>query len=74
MFKKILAFLLVFSINMYANDNHPRVVLQTTKGDIELVLYKDIAPLAVENFTTHVKNGYYNGVAFHRIIKDFMIQ
>jgi peptidylprolyl isomerase len=31
-------------------------------------------PLAVENFTTHVKNGYYNGVAFHRIIKDFMIQ
>jgi peptidylprolyl isomerase len=74
MFKKILAFLLVFSINMYANDNHPRVVLQTTKGDIELVLYENIAPLTVENFTTHVKNGYYNGIAFHRIIKDFMIQ
>jgi peptidylprolyl isomerase len=30
--------------------------------------------LAVENFTTHVKDGYYNGVAFHRIIKGFMIQ
>jgi len=74
MFKVIFTFLLMFSINIYANDNAPRVVLQTTKGDIELVLYKDIAPLTVENFITHVKDGYYNGVAFHRIIKDFMIQ
>jgi len=73
MLKIISIFLLIFSINIYANDN-PRVVLQTTKGNIELVLYKDVAPLAVENFTTHVKNGYYNGIAFHRIIKNFMIQ
>jgi peptidylprolyl isomerase len=74
MLKALISFLLIFSINIYAQDANPRVVLQTTKGDIELVLYKDVAPLAVENFMTHVKDGYYNGVAFHRIIKDFMIQ
>jgi peptidylprolyl isomerase len=37
-------------------------------------MFPKAAPLAVENFTTHVKNGYYNGIIFHRIIKGFMIQ
>src|SRR5699024_2506038 len=37
-------------------------------------LFKDIAPKTVENFTTHAKNGYYDGQIFHRVIKDFMIQ
>lgn len=54
--------------------SHPKVQLQTTQGNITIELYEDIAPLAVENFTTHVKNGYYNGLTFHRIIKNFMIQ
>ncbi|MBN2871248.1 MAG: peptidylprolyl isomerase [Campylobacterales bacterium] len=54
--------------------SHPKVLLQTTQGEITLELYENIAPLAVENFTTHVKNGYYNGLTFHRIIKNFMIQ
>ncbi len=52
----------------------PHVVFETTQGNIEFKLFDDIAPKAVENFTTHVKNGYYNGLIFHRIIKDFMIQ
>lgn len=69
----LLSLLLLLSINLSAGEN-PRVVLETTQGNIELELYPDIAPLAVENFTTHVKNGYYNGIAFHRIIKNFMIQ
>lgn len=56
------------------NLSHPYVVLHTTEGDLEIELFPDIAPLAVENFMTHIKNGYYNGVAFHRIIKNFMIQ
>ncbi len=56
------------------NLNHPTVVLQTTAGDLEIELFSDIAPLAVENFMTHIKDGYYNGIAFHRIIKNFMIQ
>jgi peptidylprolyl isomerase len=50
------------------------VLLKTTQGDIELKMKSDIAPKAVENFVTHSKNGYYDGLTFHRIIKDFMIQ
>jgi len=71
--KLLLSFLLIFSVNLYAKQN-PIVVLETTQGTIELELYPDVAPLAVENFTTHVKNGYYNGIIFHRIIRNFMIQ
>ena len=74
MIKMILSFLLILSINLQAQSSNPVVILETTQGNIELELYPDIAPLAVENFTTHVKNGYYNGIAFHRIIKGFMIQ
>jgi peptidylprolyl isomerase len=79
MVKKIfIASLLLLGINLMATQpqqaKHPHVVLQTTQGKIELELFDDVAPLAVENFTTHVKKGYYNGVAFHRIIKNFMIQ
>lgn len=49
-------------------------VMHTTKGDISIKLFPEQAPKAVENFTTHAKNGYYNGLIFHRVIKDFMIQ
>ena len=52
----------------------PIAVLETTQGVIEIELRPDYAPLAVENFVTHIKNGYYDGLIFHRIIKDFMIQ
>lgn len=48
--------------------------ITTNMGTMEFVLFPEIAPKAVENFTTHSKNGYYNGLIFHRIIKDFMIQ
>ena len=74
MFKTLLAFLLMLSIHLQANENNPRVILQTTQGNIEVILFKDVAPLAVENFMAHVKDGYFNGIAFHRIIKGFMIQ
>lgn len=72
--KKVLLGLLLIglSVQMYAKDTI--VVLETNVGKIELKLYPKVAPLAVENFTTHVKNGYYNGLIFHRIIKGFMIQ
>ena len=56
------------------NEHNPVVVLETTMGPLEIELFEDVAPLAVENFMTHIKDGYYNGIAFHRIIKDFMIQ
>lgn len=49
-------------------------VIHTNMGDIKIKLFPDQAPKTVENFTTHAKNGYYNGLIFHRVIKDFMIQ
>ena len=49
-------------------------VMHTSMGDIKIKLFPNEAPKTVENFTTHAKNGYYNGLIFHRVIKDFMIQ
>lgn len=49
-------------------------VMDTTMGKISIKLFPDKAPKTVENFVTHAKNGYYNGLIFHRVIKDFMIQ
>ena len=43
-------------------------------GDITVKFFSSVAPKAVENFVTHAKEGYYDGVTFHRIMKDFMIQ
>ena len=48
--------------------------MKTTMGDIKIKLFPKFAPKAVENFVTHAKNGYYNGLIFHRVIPDFMIQ
>jgi peptidylprolyl isomerase len=50
------------------------VALETNRGIIELKLFPDIAPLACENFIGLVEKGYYDGIIFHRVIKDFMIQ
>lgn len=49
-------------------------VMKTSMGDISIRLFPEAAPLAVENFVTHAKNGYYDGLIFHRVISDFMIQ
>lgn len=48
--------------------------IHTTMGDISVKFFPEQAPKAVENFLTHAKNGYYNGIIFHRVIPDFMIQ
>ena len=55
-------------------DNESEVLMHTSEGDITIKLFPKYAPLAVENFLTHAKEGYYNGVLFHRVISDFMIQ
>ncbi len=49
-------------------------VMHTNMGDIKIKLFPTEAPKTVENFITHSKNGYYDGLIFHRVIKDFMIQ
>lgn len=43
-------------------------------GEIKVKFFNDVAPKAVENFTTHAKEGYYDGIIFHRVINEFMIQ
>lgn len=53
---------------------NPIVVMKTNFGDIKLELFKADAPKTVDNFVKLSKSGFYNGVKFHRVIKDFMIQ
>ncbi len=48
--------------------------IQTSLGNITVRLFPEYAPKACENFTSLAKNGYYNGIIFHRVINDFMIQ
>ena len=49
-------------------------VIQTSEGDIEVNLHDGIAPMAVNNFVCLARDGFYDGLIFHRVIKDFMIQ
>lgn len=49
-------------------------IMNTSKGEIKIKLYNKEAPLTVNNFVYLAKNNFYNGLKFHRIIKDFMIQ
>jgi len=51
-----------------------RTKIETNRGDIELELYPEYAPKTVNNFVFLAKEGFYDGVIFHRVINDFMIQ
>ena len=55
----------------YAN---PKVLMETSKGDITIELYEKEAPRTVKNFLSYASEGFYNNLIFHRVIKDFMIQ
>lgn len=57
-----------------ANAKGPQVTLETSMGTILLQLFPEQAPKTVENFVTHAKAGYYDGLTFHRVIPNFMIQ
>lgn len=50
------------------------VILETNQGQIQIKLMPEIAPKACENFLELIKKGYYDGIIFHRVIKNFMIQ
>jgi peptidylprolyl isomerase len=49
-------------------------ILETNQGTVEIRLFPDVAPKAVENFTGLIEKGYYNGITFHRVIPEFMLQ
>ncbi len=53
---------------------HPKVKLTTSLGNITIQLNNEKAPISSANFLTYVKEGFYNGTIFHRVIKDFMAQ
>jgi cyclophilin family peptidyl-prolyl cis-trans isomerase len=53
---------------------NPVAVVSTTLGDITLELFKDRAPVSVENFLQYAREGFYEGTIFHRVKADFMIQ
>ena len=53
---------------------NPRVVIETSMGDITVELLRSAAPVSVANFLTYVQAGYYDSTVFHRVIRNFMIQ
>lgn len=55
-------------------DDRPVIKMQTNFGDITMELYSDLSPVTVGHIMDFVKEGYYDGISFHRIIPDFMIQ
>ena len=73
-FCMICLLVIAFSSLTRANQTNPKVIMETSKGDIIIELYPDRAPKTVENFLAYVKSGFYDGTIFHRVIPNFMIQ
>jgi len=77
--KKLLAILAVLLLslpvaNAQQESDNPQVVLHTNHGDIRLELFPKEAPISVANFLQYVRDGFYDGTVFHRVISYFMIQ
>jgi len=70
----ISALSVIAAVTPVAGGDNPKVVLDTTKGQITIELYPDKAPETVRNFLSYVDAGFYNGTIFHRVIPNFMIQ
>jgi peptidyl-prolyl cis-trans isomerase B (cyclophilin B) len=70
----------VFAADEKKEDQKPMngpnevAVIKTNEGDMVIEFWKDAAPKTIENFKTLARKGFYNGTAFHRIVKGFMIQ
>ena len=65
--------LILVSISTYAKDSNT-FLIETNRGNITIEVYPEKAPKTVKNFKEYVKNGFYNGLIFHRVINSFMIQ
>ena len=71
----MMAMMLMVTISARSEDaQNPKVLIQTTDGDITIELFADKSPITVENFLRYVAEGHYDGTVFHRVIPNFMIQ
>lgn len=73
-----LALLLIFSLCVTAGparaEQQPRIIMETSLGKMVITLFDDKAPVTCQNFRTYVRDGFFNGLIFHRVIPGFMIQ
>lgn len=72
--KRTLVFVSLAVLGLSAIAANPKVKVSTSKGDIVVELYPDLAPVSVENFVRYVNDKHYSGTVFHRVIGGFMIQ
>ena len=77
--RKMVAALSLFIVTLFASviasaQNNPVVVMETNKGTINIELFADQTPITCANFVNLIQKGYYDGLSFHRVISDFMIQ
>ncbi len=72
--KSLTAFVALASVALSALAANPLVELKTNHGDITVEVFADKAPKSAENFIQYVRDGYYDGTVFHRVIDGFMIQ
>lgn len=70
----VVMLLLVASIGCTSKEGKTYAVIDTSMGTIKVELYTDKMPITTDNFIKLAKDGFYNGLVFHRVIKDFMIQ
>lgn len=70
----IIAVAIFYFIGLNKSSKIIKVTMQTDKGNIELELYKEVAPNTVDNFIKLTKQGFYDGMRFHRVVEDFVIQ
>jgi peptidyl-prolyl cis-trans isomerase A (cyclophilin A) len=80
MFKKIFAAVTIilvsglFVVSAGAAGKNPIVLMETSQGKVTIELFQKESPLSVKNFLSYVKEGFYNGTTFHRVIPGFMVQ
>ena len=70
----LLGMLMVTTLAGAVENSPEQVILETSKGNIVIQLAPEVAPITVDNFVQYVNSGFYNGLIFHRVIDDFMIQ
>jgi len=63
-----------FHKRLKEGKSYPQVLMETSMGPVTIELWEDLAPITVKNFLDYVDEKYYDGLIFHRVISDFMIQ